>query len=284
VFSWLRFAGNNVVMAAHDEDEAIDELYQAPLNEFTARRNALLKARRGADATRVRTLAKPSVVAWAVNQVYWRARPGYDRALKSGERLRRAQIAALEGKTADVRGASDAHRRAIAEAVAEGERLAGAAGSKPATDALMRTFEALSLAVDPPQPPGRLTDALQPAGFEALTGVTPKAQPKPSRASRDGHAGEAGPPERARPAHTAAPAEAEPARMKMDARDKERARQRQAAEEARRQAAEDKKRQAERRRRQAAVDRARIVEAKARADWERAQQALRAAQEQLSKV
>src|SRR5437667_5506044 len=189
-------SGHNVVVPPPDpaQDEAIDELYQAPLKEFTAKRNALLKAMRGADATRVRTLAKPSVAAWAVNQVYWQARLLYDRVIKSGERLRHAQIAALEGKSADVRGASDAHRRAIADAVAEAERLAGAAGSKPATDALMRTFEALSLAAEPPQPPGRLTEALQPAGFEALAGVTPKAQPKPSRADRDRHGEPAGPP------------------------------------------------------------------------------------------
>src|SRR5213593_261798 len=128
-------------MAQRDGDnDAIDELYQVPLNEFTAKRNALVKALRGADATHVRKLSKPSVVAWAVNQVYWRARSTYDRLIKSGERLRKAQIAALEGKKADVRDASDGHRRAVADAVAEAERLAGAAGSHPGTDALMRTF------------------------------------------------------------------------------------------------------------------------------------------------
>ena len=272
-------------MMAAPDDDAIDELYQAPLSEFTARRNALVKTRRGADATRVRTLAKPSAVAWAVNQVYWLARPVYERALKSGERLRRAQIAALEGKTTDVRGAADAHRRAIADAVAEAERLAGAAGSKPATDALMRTFEALSLAAEPPQPPGRLTEALQPAGFEALAGVTPKAQPKPSRADRGRHGEPAGPPGRPTPnAHTEAPAEHERAKTSARGRESDRARQRRAAAEARREAAEEKKRKAERRRRQTAVDRARTIEAKARADWERARQALRAAEEYLSKL
>src|SRR5947207_15981140 len=96
-------------MAAPDDD-AIDELYQAPLSEFTASRNALVKTRRGADATRVRTLAKPSAVAWAVNQVYWRARPVYERALKRGERLGRAQNPATEGKNTRGRGAARAPR------------------------------------------------------------------------------------------------------------------------------------------------------------------------------
>jgi hypothetical protein len=155
-------------------DQQIDDLYQVPLADFTRARNALMKSVRGADATRVRTLAKPTVVAWAVNQVYWRARNVYDHVMKAGERVRKAQIAALTGKAADLREASETHRKAIADAVKEAERIAGDAGSRPAPDALMRTFEALSLAQEPPAPPGRLSDALQPAGFEALAGVTPK--------------------------------------------------------------------------------------------------------------
>ena len=81
-----------------------------------------------------RALAKPTLVPWAVNQVYWHARAAYDRLMKSGERVRKAQIAALEGRTADVRAASEAHRHAIAEAVAEAERLAKSSGSKPGAD------------------------------------------------------------------------------------------------------------------------------------------------------
>ena len=268
--------------------DAIDELFQVPLNEFTAKRNALVKTLRGADATRVRTLSKPSIVAWAVNQVYWRARPLYEAVIKSGQRLRKIQIAALEGKSGDVRSASDAHRRAVADAVAEAERLTNAAGSRPSRDALMRTFEALSLAAEPPEQPGRLSEALQPAGFEALTGMTPKAIAPTPRADRDRRAdtefkaaerqGVAGaPPAAARGLRTA---------VQHPSRDKraERARQRQEAEEARRRAAEEKKHQAEIRERQAAVERAKASEARARADWERAQEAVRDAEQQLAAV
>lgn len=161
-------------------DAKIDDLYRQPFDDFIAERNALAKTLSGADAKRVRALAKPTVVPWAVNQVYWHARPTYDKAIKSGERLRTAQIASLEGRRGvDVREAGDAHRRAIADAVKEAERLAAAAGASPAADALMRTFETLSLAAGSPEAPGRLTKALQPAGFEALAGVTPKAVPAP---------------------------------------------------------------------------------------------------------
>jgi hypothetical protein len=140
-------------------DAKIDDLYRQPLDTFVPSRNALAKTLSGPDATRVRALAKPTIVPWAVNQVYWRARPTYDKAIKSGERLRAAQIASLEGRRgADVREAGEAHRRALADAVKEAERLA------------------LSLASGSPEPPGRLTKPLQPAGFEALAGVTPIAR------------------------------------------------------------------------------------------------------------
>ena len=149
-------------------DAKIDDLYRLPLGEFTGTRNALAKSLSGAEAKRVKALPKPTVVPWAVNQVYWRARATYDRLMKSGEKLRAAQIAALEGRNADVRAAGDAHRRAIGEAVAEAERLSVASGAKPGTDALARTFEALSLATTASETPGRLTETLQPAGFVRL--------------------------------------------------------------------------------------------------------------------
>ena len=156
-------------------DKSIDELYQLGLEEFTAARNALAKTLSGDDAARVKALGKPAVVPWAVNQVYWTSRSIFEKLLASGAKLRDAQLAALKGKSADIRAATDAHRHAIAAAVKEAERLAGASGSHPASDALMRTFEALSLVTTPPEPLGRLTRPLQPAGFEALAGVSPHA-------------------------------------------------------------------------------------------------------------
>jgi hypothetical protein len=262
-------------VTAHDDkyDTSIDELFQVPLNEFTARRNALAKTLAGADASRIRALTKPSVAAWAVNQVYWHARSLYDRLIKSGERLRNAQIAALEGKRADVRSASDAHRRAVADAVAEAVRLANAAGSHPSPDPVMRTFESISLAAKPPEHPGRLSEAMQPAGFEALTGVTPKAQAPGPRSGRDQDRG------------APAPSARENAALSASKDDHaERARRRQEAAEARVRAAEGKKRQSEIRKRQAAIARAKAVEARSRAAWERAQQALRKAEERLAAI
>jgi hypothetical protein len=159
-------------------EAAIDQLYQGPLGNFVEARTALARTLKGDDAKRVKALPKPTVVPWAVNQVYWHARPVYDRVVKSGAGLRAAQVAALEGHPADLREARAAHQKAIGAAVAEALRLAGAAGTHPSVDQLSRTFEALTLQKTPPGEPGRLVTVPEPAGFEALTGI-PIAAPKP---------------------------------------------------------------------------------------------------------
>jgi hypothetical protein len=214
----------------------IDDLYRVAPDEFTAARNALAKTLSGADASRVRKLAKPTVVPWAVNQLYWRSRPTYDRLLTSGARLRKAQIDALEGRRADVRAAGEAHRAAIADAVKQASRIAAAAGVHPAPDALTRTIEALSLMREAPDPPGRLTEALQPAGFEALAGVpvrdaapTPRATVSKAGAfdpNRDSHASH-----QPRAPHEPAKPTREEARRVAETqkREREEARQREAA-------------------------------------------------------
>jgi hypothetical protein len=161
-------------------DAQIDELYQLPLGEFTAARNALAKTLTGADASRVKRLEKPTVVPWAVNQLYWHDRSAWDRLMKIGAGLRTAQIAALEGKKTDVRKAGEAHRKALAEAVERATELAAKHDAKPGAEPLARMLEALSISAAPLPHPGRLTDVVQPAGFEALTGVTPSAVPASS--------------------------------------------------------------------------------------------------------
>src|SRR5262249_12774756 len=95
------------------EDE-IDVLFGLPLPEFTPARNALAtrlkQAGRNDDATRAKTLMKPSVSAWAVNQLYWKHRDAFDRLMESGQRLRKAQAAQLAGKSADMPSATAARQ------------------------------------------------------------------------------------------------------------------------------------------------------------------------------
>jgi hypothetical protein len=154
-------------------DTQIDALYRLPLEEFTAARTALARTLTGEASRDVRALKKPTTVPWAVNQVYWKARPTYDAAIKAGQSLRQAQIATLKGKKADVRAATDTHRRAIAAAVREAAQISSTAGVNPNAEQLARMFEAVSLAAAQPDAPGRFTEVIEPSGFDALTGITP---------------------------------------------------------------------------------------------------------------
>jgi hypothetical protein len=249
-------------------DSKIDDLYRQPLAEFTAARNALAKTLKGDDAKRVRALPKPTIVPWAVNQVYWHARPLFDRVVKSGERLRAAQIASLEGRRADPRAAGDAHRQAVGEAVKEAERLSRERGSQAPADALMRTFEALSLLSDLPEPAGRMTKPLQPAGFEALAGVTPREIPETEKAERSRHARTD-----LRVVHT----RTEPSAPTTRETEAERKREREAREAARRHEAAVKAAEA-------ALARAEAAESQARTTWERAHDELLQARQKLRDV
>jgi hypothetical protein len=252
-------------------DSKIDDLYKGPLEEFVAGRAALAKTLDGDDARRVKGLRKPTVVPWAVNQVYWHARPVYERLVSSGEKLRAAQIDALKGRSADVRRATDAHRKAIAGAVAEALRLASEAGVHPSPDELTRTLEAASLARELPEQSGRLTKVLQPAGFEALAGVPVKARPTTSSA------GSAAPAARGSAAPAARLESLPRARtpLKLAEPPKSAERQRKAEERRKKKAIE---------RATAIAARAKAAEARARTAWERSKQALAAAELTLSRL
>lgn len=159
-------------------DEAIDGVYQVPLDRFTAVRNELARARGGAEAARVRSLPKPNVVAWALNQLYWFSRPAYDRLVTATAGLRAAQAAVLAGKAADLRGAEAAHREALRDTLEETVRLLEAAGHARTPDtlrAITAAFEAL-----PWKEAGRLARAPAASGFEALAGLAiAPAPPRP---------------------------------------------------------------------------------------------------------
>ena len=236
-------------------ESSIDRLYQGPLDAFVSARTALARTLSGEDGKRVKSLQKPAAVAWAVNQVYWHARPLYDRLIKGGGALRAAQIAALGGRSADLRGAADAHRKALAAAVKEAQRLAAAAAVNPNQDALAQTLEALSLSANTKAagPAGRLTQPVQPAGFEVLAGVAVRDTP---------------------PAALRA--------VSTPQRDDPRAREREQKEKGREDA--ERQRQAEIRTAQAAVAQAQREEAAARSEWESRKRNLEAAERTLFRL
>lgn len=161
-------------------EDDIDALFRLPLAEFTGERNTLSarlkKEGRRNDADRVKLLAKPSVSAWAVNQLYWDHRQAFDQLMASGKRLRPAQKLRLAGKVASVRDSLDARREALVNLSDLAEELLREAGSNPSLDTLRRvttTLEALSahaLHSDGPTP-GRLTQDLDPPSFDSLASL-----------------------------------------------------------------------------------------------------------------
>ncbi|MBI1872789.1 MAG: hypothetical protein HYS05_02735 [Acidobacteria bacterium] len=160
--------------------EATEVLFQGPLEDFTRARNELaarVKAGDAAKASEIKALAKPSVSAWAVNQLFWTARREYDVLMKAGKRLRDVQQAVLEGRRGDLRQASEARQEALVAALDRAMKLAGDAGH-PASPALhqrvARTLEALAAygGAPPVGTPGQLSQDLDPPGFGALAGLT----------------------------------------------------------------------------------------------------------------
>jgi hypothetical protein len=263
-----------------DLESAIDELYKLPLRDFTPARNALAKKVAGAEGRQVRQLAKPTLVPWTVNQVYWRARPLYERLLKSGAALRTAQMAALEGDRADTRRAADAFRGVLTDAVKRGVDLAGGEGSRPAADEVGQMLEALALASTHPNRPGRLTQLVKPAGFEALAGFRPDRQVRSDLKVRPAAPG----------AKVRAPSEHEPraglrvhpatgSARRQRAAERERARKLEAARK--REAAEQRRRDAAITAAERSLQRAHRDEARARAAAEKALEKLQKAERDL---
>jgi hypothetical protein len=96
-----------------------DDLYGLPLDEFIAKRGELAKALRADgrrdEATAVTALRKPSVAAWAVNQLVRSQRKAIADLFASGDELSDTQTEVLAGRqdAAALRGAVEQERAAV---------------------------------------------------------------------------------------------------------------------------------------------------------------------------
>ena len=160
----------------------VDALFQLPLGEFTAARNALAarlkKSGRAEEAERIKGLPKPSISAWAANQLFWKHKAIFDRLIASGEEMRRAQAAQLAGKPAEVRKSLEARRKALTELARRAAELLSGASHNPTPEMMRRittTLEALSIYGTAPDGPaaGRLIEDVDPPGFETLAALVP---------------------------------------------------------------------------------------------------------------
>jgi hypothetical protein len=166
-------------MAKLDDD--IDALFKAPLTEFIAARKTLAARLKkngfASEAEEVKVLAKPSISVWTVNQLYWKHREEFDELIATGQRFRKAQTS---GKMVNMREALDARREALAHLSDLAGEVLRDAGNNPSLDTLRRistTLEALSAyasQADGPTP-GRLTQDIDPPGFDSFASFIPSA-------------------------------------------------------------------------------------------------------------
>jgi hypothetical protein len=171
-------------------EEELDRLYQLPLSEFVKARNeiaaALKKNGDGDAAKRVRDLAKPSPSAWAVNQLYWRARTELTGLIAAGDRVREAQRAALSGDGSRLADAEGERRRAMEAALRRIRYVlaeSGQAGSDSLVQRITTTLESIASygSANPIPMRGRLTQDLDSPGFAVLSSLAP---PPPSAEER----------------------------------------------------------------------------------------------------
>ena len=107
----------------------IDELYGLPLDQFVPERTALARELRSAgrreEASEVAALRKPSVAAWAVNQLVRTQGKGVDELFGAGDALRAAHDDVLAGQ-----GDAESLRKAVAQERAGVEALTAAARAR----------------------------------------------------------------------------------------------------------------------------------------------------------
>lgn len=162
-------------------NDDVDALFKLSLAEFIDARNSLAKSLkqsgRADDANLVKTLVKPSVSAWTVNQLYWNHRDEFEMLLAAGRRFRKAQSS---GKIADMRDSLQARSEALLQLSDLATSLLSDAGHNASTDMIRRittTLEALTALTDGPTL-GRLSQDVDPPGFESLASFIPAAGTK----------------------------------------------------------------------------------------------------------
>jgi hypothetical protein len=177
--------------AVPDLERELDALYALPLNEFTKARNDLasrLKRAHQADAAAaVRSLRKPTAVAWAANHVARAVPDQVASLLEAGRRLRETQQRALAGDAdqAEVADAVSAERAAVRLLVSSARQELGNRATSSLLDRLDRTLQAV--AVDEASQQllvrGRLTDEVTAVGFGPLE-LVQDPPPRPDEVAR----------------------------------------------------------------------------------------------------
>jgi hypothetical protein len=172
--------------------EALDELYRAPLDEFVEKRNGLVRRLRVEGdkdlAEAVRGLAKPSVAAWAVNQLAFTQPDEISALMEAGDRLRRVQewLLRREADPHDLRAAVEGERAAVGRLTGAARELLEATGRRAGPAVLERVAETLHAAAGDDEVRdmvvrGRLVEDRAAIGIGGLSALSIGPRPTPSR-------------------------------------------------------------------------------------------------------
>ncbi len=179
-------------------DDEVAQLYGLPLNEFVPRRDALARELRKADdrerAAEVGKLKRPTVAAWAVNQLARRNRKDLDLLLDAGHRLRTGQVQAVEsGDASQFEKARGDHERAVRKLLGDAREVLAeerGAASDQALSSIERTLRYASIDDEhrAELASGTLTTEVEAPGFGAFAGMAlppqaPSSKPKRESAS-----------------------------------------------------------------------------------------------------
>lgn len=163
-------------------DEATDDLYAADLEAFVSERTRLARELRDAGdreaAEQLAKLKKPTVAAWALNQLARRNRRDVDLLLDAGHRLRHAQEGVVVGADrAAFEQAQTTEREALRRLTQQASELLGGASSQVLSQ-LSQTLRAAAVSEEGREllARGRFTTPLETEGFDVF-GALPVSRP-----------------------------------------------------------------------------------------------------------
>jgi hypothetical protein len=171
------------------------DLYGLPLERFTEERNALAKQLRADgrrdEAAEVAKLRKPSVSAWAVNQLVRTQKREVEGLFKAGDALQKAQADLLRkrGDPGSLRQAVEAERAAVDQLTDKARGLLSADGHELTPARLEQVSETLHAAALDTEARDQLVEGsllreLRHVGLGPLSGRTNKPKPKPRTAPK----------------------------------------------------------------------------------------------------
>ena len=171
-------------------DEAIDHLYGANLDTFTAERTRVARELReagdGDTAAAVAKLKKPTVAAWALNQLARNHRRDVDLLLDAGHRLRQAQEGVVGGgDRGSFEQAQKTERDALRRLSQQASQLLGGASAQVLSQ-ISGTLRSAAVSEEGREllARGRFTTPLEAEGFDVLGALPASRPPHEKKATR----------------------------------------------------------------------------------------------------